>query len=41
MCLSKKTGFSTYDSFLTSFKEIAGVVPQEYNKMIKGDSKSR
>lgn len=35
LCLSKKTGFSTYNSFLTSFKEITGVGPQEYNKMIK------
>lgn len=35
LCLSKKTGFSTYDSFFNSFKEITGVSPQEYNKMIK------
>lgn len=35
MCLCKKTGFSTYDLFLTSFKEITGVSPQEYNKMIE------
>jgi len=35
LCLSKKTGFSTYDSFFYSFKEITGVSPQEYNKMIK------
>lgn len=33
--LSKKAGFSSYDPFLISFKEITGVVPQEYEKMIK------
>ncbi|GGA65527.1 hypothetical protein GCM10008015_02860 [Flavobacterium palustre] len=33
--LSKKAGFSAYDPFLISFKEITGVVPQEYEKMIK------
>lgn len=35
MCLSKKIGFSSCNLFLISFKEITGVVPQEYNKMIK------
>lgn len=33
--LSKKAGFSSYDPFLLSFKEITGVVPQEYEKMTK------
>jgi AraC-like DNA-binding protein len=33
--LSKKTGFSSYDPFLISFKEVTGVVPQEYEKMMK------
>lgn len=33
--LSKKTGFSSYGTFLNSFKEITGVAPQEYNKMIR------
>lgn len=33
--LSKKAGFSSYDPFLISFKEITGVVPQEYEKMVK------
>ncbi len=33
--LSKKAGFSSYDPFLISFKEITGVVPQQYNEMIK------
>ncbi|OYX85319.1 MAG: hypothetical protein B7Y83_05180 [Flavobacteriales bacterium 32-34-25] len=35
MSLSKKTGFSSYSSFLLNFKEITGVIPQEYNKMIR------
>lgn len=30
--LSKKVGFPSYNTFFTSFKEIAGVSPQEYNK---------
>ncbi|RVT79605.1 AraC family transcriptional regulator [Flavobacterium sufflavum] len=33
--LSKKAGFSSYDPFLESFKEVTGVVPQEYEKMMK------
>lgn len=33
--LSKKAGFSSYDPFLVSFKEVTGVVPQEYEKMMK------
>lgn len=30
--LSLKVGFTSYNPFFTSFKEIAGVSPQEYNK---------
>lgn len=33
--LSKKTGFSSYDPFLNTFKEVTGVVPQEYEKMLR------
>lgn len=33
--LSEKAGFSSYDPFLISFKEVTGVVPQEYEKMMK------
>lgn len=33
--LSKKVGFSSYDLFFDSFKEITGVLPKEYNKLIK------
>lgn len=33
--LSKKTGFSSYSPFLTSFTEVTGVVPQEYENMKK------
>lgn len=33
--LSKKAGFSSYDPFLISFKEVIGVVPQEYEKKMK------
>lgn len=33
--LSKKTGFSCCELFLISFKEITGIPPLEYNKMIK------
>jgi AraC-like DNA-binding protein len=31
--LSKKVGFTSYNPFFTSFKEIAGVSPLEYYKM--------
>lgn len=31
--LSKKAGFSSYDPFLISFKEVTGVIPQEYEKI--------
>lgn len=33
--LSKKVGFTSYNPFFTSFKEISGVSPLEYHKMIK------
>ncbi|WP_366186313.1 helix-turn-helix domain-containing protein [Flavobacterium ovatum] len=33
--LAKEVGFSSYNPFFTSFKEIVGMVPQEYNKQIK------
>jgi AraC-like DNA-binding protein len=35
--LSKKVGFTSYNPFFTSFKEIAGVSPLEYFKMNKVD----
>lgn len=35
--LSKKVGFTSYNPFFTSFKEIAGVSPLEYYKMNKAD----
>jgi AraC-like DNA-binding protein len=33
--LSKKVGFTSYNPFFTSFKEISGVSPLEYYKMVK------
>ena len=33
--LSKKVGFTSYNPFFTSFKEISGVSPLEYFKMVK------
>ena len=33
--LSKKVGFTSYNPFFTSFKEISGVSPIEYYKMIQ------
>lgn len=38
--LSKKVGFTSYNPFFTSFKEIAGVSPLEYYKMNKADFES-
>ena len=35
--LSKKVGFTSYNPFFTSFKEIAGVSPLEYYKTNKAD----
>ncbi|WP_165930078.1 helix-turn-helix domain-containing protein [Flavobacterium sandaracinum] len=35
--LSKKVGFTSYNPFFTSFKEIAGVSPLEYYKINKAD----
>lgn len=33
--LSKKVGFTSYNPFFTSFKEVSGVSPIEYHKMIQ------
>ena len=33
--LSKKVGFTSYNPFFTSFKEVSGVSPLEYYKMTK------
>jgi len=33
--LSKKVGFTSYNPFFTSFKEISGISPLEYFKMVK------
>ncbi|WP_418264673.1 helix-turn-helix domain-containing protein [Flavobacterium faecale] len=33
--LAKEVGFSSYNPFFTSFKEIVRVVPQDYNKKLK------
>ena len=33
--LAKKVGFSSCDLFFDNFKEITGVFPKEYNKLIK------
>ena len=33
--LSKKVGFTSYNPFFTSFKEISGVSPIEYYKTIQ------
>ncbi|GIZ09079.1 hypothetical protein FUMI01_18060 [Flavobacterium sp. UMI-01] len=33
--LAREVGFSSYNPFFTSFKEILGMVPQDYNKQIK------
>ena len=36
--LSKKVGFTSYNPFFTSFKEIAGISPVDYLKMKKSNS---
>lgn len=38
--LSKKVGFTSYNPFFTSFKEIAGVSPLEYYKMTKVEAEA-
>ncbi len=35
--LSKKVGFTSYNPFFTSFKEVSGQSPLEYYKMTKAD----
>ena len=32
--LASKVGFSSYNPFFTSFKEVTGITPQAYNKQI-------